>query len=35
MLTEHWGPEAWAQVRREIPKAIAEKWRIERAGWFN
>jgi hypothetical protein len=32
--TERWG-EAWPQVRQEIPKAIAEKWRIQRAGWFN
>ena len=34
MLTERWG-EASPQVRREIPKAIAEKWRIQRAGWFS
>ena len=34
MLTERWG-EAWPLVRQEIPRATAEKWRIQRAGWFN
>jgi hypothetical protein len=35
MMTERWGTESWTKIRPEIPKAIAEKWRIQRAGWFN
>ncbi len=34
LLTEPWG-EAWQRIRLEIPKALAEKDRIQRAGWFN
>ena len=34
MLTEHWGEE-WQRIRLEIPKALAEKDRIQQAGWFN
>ena len=35
MLTEPWNEEAWKQVKPEIKKALAQKSKIERAGWFN
>lgn len=35
MLTERWAPEAWEIVKKELPKAVSEKRRIERMGWFN
>jgi hypothetical protein len=35
MLMERWDPPTWRIVRREIPKALAERDRIKRAGWFN
>ena len=35
MLTERWNEEAWKQVKPEIKKALAQKSKIERAGWFN
>jgi hypothetical protein len=30
-----WDRETWRIVRLEIPKALAERGRIQRAGWFN
>jgi hypothetical protein len=35
MLTERWDAATWRRVRREIPKALAERDRVKRAGWFN
>jgi hypothetical protein len=35
MLGGPWDTEAWLEIRREIPKALAEKSCVERAGWFN
>ena len=34
MLTERWDRRAWQQIRREIPKVLAEQRRLKRHGWF-
>ena len=34
MVTEQWR-DRWPRVRQEIPKAMAENWPIQQAGWFN
>jgi hypothetical protein len=35
LLATRWDAETWRQVRTSIPKALALKGRLERAGWFN
>lgn len=35
MLGERWDEETWKQLWPEISRALAERERIERAGWFN
>ena len=35
ILTERWDEETWTRLRPEIRKALAERTRIRRAGWFN
>ncbi len=35
MLTERWSSQVWQRIKPEIKKAMAEKSRIQRAGWFN
>ena len=34
MLTSRWNATEWNEIKPEI-KAMAEKSRIQRAGWFN
>ena len=34
ILTEYWIAEAWQQIKAEIPRVLAERSRIRRAGWF-
>jgi hypothetical protein len=35
MLSGGWDAPTWRRVRREIPKALAERDRIKKQGWFN
>jgi hypothetical protein len=35
MLTRCWDAATWRTMRREIPKALVERDRIRRTGWFN
>jgi hypothetical protein len=35
VLSERWDEKTLKQLRPEISKALAERERIERAGWFN
>jgi hypothetical protein len=35
MLHTRWGPEAWPKVKAELPKVLALRTQIRRAGWFN
>ena len=35
MLGHQWDRETWQVIRPELRNALAEKKRIERAGWFN
>lgn len=35
MLNQRWDGETWEQIRREVPKAVAERALIAAAGWFN
>jgi hypothetical protein len=35
ILTTRWDSKGWRQVRREIPKALAERDKIEQHGWLN
>ena len=35
LLGQRWDADAWQQIRTQIPTALAEKSRIEHAGWFN
>ena len=34
-LTFPWTPEAWQEVRQNIPWLLDEQSRIRKAGWFN
>jgi hypothetical protein len=34
-LTYPWNANAWAEVRQHIRWLMAERARIQRAGWFN
>ena len=35
ILETRWGAEEWPIVKAELRNALAERRRIERAGWFN
>lgn len=35
MLTERWSAEAWPQIKSEIKNALAERSKMQRAGWFD
>ena len=35
ILTTRWDVEAWHQVKPELAKAIRERSRLARAGWWN
>jgi hypothetical protein len=32
---DFWDADTWAQIKPEIKNVIAEKSRVQRAGWFN
>jgi hypothetical protein len=35
MLGTRWDEATWKQVKPEVRNALAERSRIQRAGWFN
>lgn len=34
-LTTPWSPEAWPEVRAQLPWLLAEERRLRRQGWLN
>ena len=35
ILETRWGGDEWPIVKAELRKAVKERSRLERAGWFN